>query len=192
MCPSLLQLTPINLYLKSLSLFIRNPMSYIDNNLLTDEHVAYRTHLHWIIFMRPIFWLLLTVGIYYLYFTYVPPSTPHYYQWVIAIPLLIALFEAIPKLVLFYTSEFGVTNKRVIIKTGFIQVNSSENFLQKVENIQVQQSILGRILGYGTIIIIGTGGTQEPFDLIQDPLMFRRQVQEQVGALYKAPNAPGD
>ena len=168
-------------------------MSYIDNNLLTDEHVVYRTHLHWIIFARPIFWLLLAFLLYYLYFTYMPYSTPNYYQLVIAIPLLIAIFEAIPKLVLYNTSEFGVTDKRVIVKTGFIRINSSENFLQKVENIQVHQSIWGRILGYGTIIIIGTGGTQESFYLIHDPLMFRRQVQEQVGVLYKAPaNVPSD
>jgi uncharacterized membrane protein YdbT with pleckstrin-like domain len=172
-------------------------MSYIDNNLLTDEHVVYRTHLHWIIFARPILWLLLAFLLYYLYLTYtpyltyMPYLTPNYYQLVIAIPLLIAIFEAIPKLVLYNTSEFGVTDKRVIVKTGFIRVNSSENFLQKVENIQVHQSIWGRILGYGTIIIIGTGGTQEPFYLIHDPLMFRKQVQEQVGVLYKAPaNVP--
>ena len=158
-------------------------MSYIDNNLLTDEHVVYRTHLHWIIFAKPIFWLLLAFLLYYLYFTYMPYSTPKYYQLFIAIPLLIAIFEAIPKLVLYKTSEFGVTDKRVIVKTGFIRVNSSENFLQKVENIQAHQSILGRILGYGTINIIGTGGTRESFKLIQNPLMFRRQVQEQVEIL---------
>ena len=166
-------------------------MSYIDNNLLTDEHVVYRTHLHWIIFVRPIFWSLLAFFLYYLYFTNMPNSTQSYYQLVIAIPLLIVIFEAIQKLVLYHSSEFGVTNKRVIVKTGFIRVSSSENFLQKVENIQVHQSIWGRILGYGTIIIIGTGGTQESFYLIHDPLMFRRQVQEQVELIYKAPaNVP--
>ena len=162
-------------------------MSYIDNNLLTDEHVVYRTHLHWIIFAKPILWLLLAFLLYYLYFTYIPNSTPNYYALITAIPLLIAIFEFIPKLVRYKTSEFGVTDKRVIVKTGFIRVNSSENFLQKVENIQVHQSIWGRIFRYGTIIIIGTGGTQEPFYLIHEPLIFRRQVQEQVGALYKPP-----
>lgn len=168
-------------------------MSYIDNNLLTDEHVVYRTHLHWIIFSRSILWLLLAFVLYFLYVTYMPLSTQKYSQFVIAIPLIIAILEAIPKLVLYNTSEFGVTDKRVIVKTGFIRVNSSENFLQKVENIQVNQSIGGRILGYGTIIIIGTGGTQEPFHLIHDPLMFRKQVQEQVGVLLKAnANASSD
>lgn len=162
-------------------------MSYIDNNLLTDEHIVYRAHLHWIIFARPIFWVLVTMLLYYLYCNYMPATTPEYYQLVIAVPLLIAVFEAIAKLVLYHTSQYGVTNKRVIVKTGFIRVNSSENFLQKVENIQVDQSIWGRILGYGTIVIIGTGGTREPFYLIHDPLMFRRQVQEQVSILYETP-----
>lgn len=177
--------------LKKATHLLRTSMSYIDNNLLTDEHVVYRGHLHWIIFARPGFWLLATFVLYYLYVTYMPHSTSNYYQLIIAIPLLIAIIEFIPKIVLYKTSEFGVTNKRVIVKTGFIRVNSSENFLQKVENIQVNQSIWGRILGFGTIVIIGTGGTQEPFYLIHDPLMFRKQVQEQVSILYKTPdNAP--
>ena len=163
-------------------------MSYIDNNLLTDERVVYRAHLHWIIFARPIFWLLLTGVLYYLYVTYIPHSTSNYYQLIIAIPLFIAIIDFIPKFVRYITSEYGVTNKRVIVKTGFIRVNSSDNFLQKVENIQVNQSIWGRILGYGTIVIIGTGGTQEPFCLIHNPLMFRKQVQEQVSILYDAPD----
>ena len=75
------------------------------------------------------------------------------------------------------TSEFAVTNKRVIIKVGLIRRHTLELLLGKVESIGVDQSILGRIVGYGSIVVIGTGGTKEPFKNIAEPLEFRKQVQ---------------
>jgi uncharacterized membrane protein YdbT with pleckstrin-like domain len=72
-----------------------------------------------------------------------------------------------------------VTTKRVIIKVGLVRRRSVELLLRQVEAIRVEQGILGRILGYGTIIVGGTGGTAEPFSEIAAPLEFRRQVQMQ-------------
>ncbi|HMK14581.1 MAG TPA: PH domain-containing protein [Burkholderiales bacterium] len=77
------------------------------------------------------------------------------------------------------TSEFGVTNKRVIIKIGLIQRHTLELLLTQVETIGVDQGIMGRILGYGKIVVVGTGGTNEPFSRIARPLEFRRQVEIQ-------------
>ena len=76
------------------------------------------------------------------------------------------------------TSEFVITNKRIIIKTGFISRKTLEMNLNKIESVNVDQGILGRILGYGTITIIGTGGTRESFHDISSPLLFRRKFQE--------------
>ena len=75
------------------------------------------------------------------------------------------------------TSEFAVTNRRVIIKTGFISRHTLELNLIKVESVAVEQSLFGRMFNSGTITIIGTGGTRESFSRIQDPLGFRRAVQ---------------
>jgi len=75
------------------------------------------------------------------------------------------------------TSEFAVTSKRVLIKVGFIRRHSLELLLHKVEGIGVDQGIVGRLLGYGMITVSGTGGTVEPFQTIENPLEFRRQVQ---------------
>jgi len=80
------------------------------------------------------------------------------------------------------SSEFAVTNKRVLIKVGFIRRHSLELLLQKVEGIGVDQGILGRVFDYGTIIVTGTGGTKEPFKNIAAPLEFRKQVQSRVTA----------
>jgi uncharacterized membrane protein YdbT with pleckstrin-like domain len=75
-------------------------------------------------------------------------------------------------------SEFGITNKRLIIKTGIFSRKTLELNLSKIESVNVNQSILGRILGYGSIGVIGTGGTKEYFISIKNPLEFRRKFQE--------------
>ena len=95
-------------------------------------------------------------------------------------------FQAYLRYITYSTSEFGVTNKRVLVKVGFIKRHSLETLLTKVEGISVDQGILGRILGYGSIVITGTGGTKEPFHKINAPFEFRKQVQEQIATVQEA------
>lgn len=76
------------------------------------------------------------------------------------------------------TDEFAITNKRVIIKTGLISRKTFEMNHSKIESVNVDQGILGRILDYGTIRIIGSGGTRESFPQISHPLVFRKKFQE--------------
>ena len=78
------------------------------------------------------------------------------------------------------TTEFAVTNKRVIVKTGWVRRETLELNLSRVESVSVDQSLMGRLFGYGAITIIGTGGTREPFHGIAHPLEFRKAVQEQL------------
>lgn len=78
------------------------------------------------------------------------------------------------------TTEFAVTNKRVIVKTGWVRRKTVELNLSRVESVSVDQSLMGRLFGYGAITIIGTGGTREPFPGIAHPLEFRKAVQEQL------------
>lgn len=78
------------------------------------------------------------------------------------------------------TSEFGVTNKRVIFKVGFIRIHALELFYKHVESVSVKQNELGRVLGFGTVTIRGTGGVRQVFDNIASPLKFRKQVHEQI------------
>lgn len=73
-----------------------------------------------------------------------------------------------------YTDEFVITNRRVIIKKGWIARYTLEMNLHKIETVNVVQSILGRILGYGSITVIGTGGTKEHFHGIKNPIEFRK------------------
>src|ERR1700723_3432889 len=81
-------------------------------------------------------------------------------------------------------TEMAVTNRRVVIKTGLVSRKTIEMLLNKVESIEVSETTFGRMLGYGAIAGIGTGGTTEPFRQMSHPLEFRSQVQQQIEKLH--------
>ena len=99
-------------------------------------------------------------------------------HWIIFISLKSFLTLFISPLIENWTSEYAITNKRVIIKLGLISRKTLEVNLSKIESVNVDQSIFGRILGYGAITIIGTGGTRETFSDLANPIQFRRVFQE--------------
>lgn len=146
-------------------------MGYVDDHLLNGETVGYRAHQHWIIFFWPVFLLIVGTALLFLL-----PD-----QLIVGFAVLgLALIWSIFPLIKYSTSEYAVTNKRVIVKLGLVQRDSSETLLSKVEAIAVDQTIPGRMLGFGTITITGTGGTKESFPRISSPMEFRRQVQAQI------------
>jgi uncharacterized membrane protein YdbT with pleckstrin-like domain len=100
------------------------------------------------------------------------------YHWIIFCNLRAVLTLFIAPLIDKYTDEFAITNKRVIIKTGLISRKTFEMNHTKIESVNVDQGILGRMLGYGTIRIVGSGGTKEVFPKILNPLEFRKKFQE--------------
>jgi uncharacterized membrane protein YdbT with pleckstrin-like domain len=146
-------------------------MSYIDKNLLGGESIIYRTRLHWKVYLLPLFVVLVV---------FVPLAV-----WALATdrkPLALIPFSA--ALVLLtgahlyrVSSQFAVTNKRVIVKVGMLSTRSIELLLPKIEALAVSQSLMGRMLGYGEIVVTGSGGTRETFSSIQSPLKFRQAVQ---------------
>lgn len=153
-------------------------MSYVDEKLLAGEKVVYKAYVHWIVYGA-------AIGI-----------------LVFAVVMLIAgagrvglagmLLAGLVGLVAFVQavgSDFVVTNKRVLIKVGLLYRRSVEILLTKVEGIGVEQHLGGRILGYGTIVVSGTGGTQERFANIAAPFEFRKRVQEQAALAQESGTA---
>jgi uncharacterized membrane protein YdbT with pleckstrin-like domain len=100
------------------------------------------------------------------------------YHWVIFFTLKSLFTLTIAPMLQRALSEFVITNRRIIIKTGFIARNTFEMNLSKIESVNVDQTVAGRILNYGSITIIGTGGTRETFHNISKPLSFRKAFQE--------------
>ena len=153
-------------------------MSYLDDHLLTGERIVYRAKLHWTIFLTSIIVVLLGIGLGIL-LQLVEPAYAYAGAALAGVGLLLAIGPAIR----YISSEFAVTDKRVLGKVGFIERESDETLLSKIEAIAVDQGVIGRILGFGTVMITGTGGTQESFPRISEPLEFRRQIQSQIIAL---------
>jgi uncharacterized membrane protein YdbT with pleckstrin-like domain len=142
-------------------------MGYVESNLLPNEQITYRAKLHWIIYALPAIVLVIAflVGL-------------GGGGWIAGVAMsVIAFVLFLPPWIRSASSEFAITDKRVLIKVGLIRRHSLELLLQKVEGIGVDQGILGRVLGYGTITVSGVGGTKEAFRMISNPLEFRRQVQ---------------
>jgi uncharacterized membrane protein YdbT with pleckstrin-like domain len=167
-------------------------MGYIEEQLVIGEKVTYRAHLHWKIFLLPAVLAALAVlaGLGILVFQRQPEGSqpigaqtggPSGAIWlVVAILGLMAAIAYTRAHILYTTSEFAVTNRRVIMKEGWVRRRTVETMLSKVEAIGVDQTVLGRIFGVGTLTITGTGGTKEAFARIANPLEFRKRVQGQV------------
>lgn len=146
-------------------------MSYIDGNLLDGEHVVFRTRLHWKLLVAPVLLLLVTLAA--LVWLYLQAT---WTNWILLAPgfgLLVLLAAVVKR----QSSDFAVTNKRVMMKTGVFNTRSVELLLAKIEAIAVNQTLGGRLFGYGDIFVTGSGGTEESFANIQAPLEFRRAVQ---------------
>jgi len=146
-------------------------VSYIDETLLPDEHVVYRTALHWIIFARAVLVLIAGVAVLIAF----PQAS-----LAGAAVLLAGALMLISPLIAYQTTELGVTNKRMIVKVGFIRRRTLELLLRQVEALSVDQTLGGRMLGYGSITLTGTGGVREIFHRVREPLELRRRIQGQV------------
>lgn len=166
-------------------------MGYADNNLITGEVITYRSRLHWILFLKP---ALICFGVSAVTGVLLYKTDAHnMMSGGTAVLILVAavILSAIPLLRTILScksAEFSVTNKRVILKVGFIQSRTAEMFLNKIERVDVVQTIVGRVLGYGDIVIRGTGGSLEPFRDVADPLRFRTQIQEQISKTFETPS----
>jgi uncharacterized membrane protein YdbT with pleckstrin-like domain len=75
-----------------------------------------------------------------------------------------------------FGTEIAVTDRRVIYKTGLIRRHTTEINMDKIESVDVDQSVLGRMFGYGTVTIRGTGEAVEPLRDIADPIAFRNAI----------------
>jgi len=153
-------------------------MSYIDKNLISGEKIVYRTGLHWSVLLGPVILaaIIAAGGVVCL----LQRDTNFLYAG--AVLLVVAFVIVVAAMVKRSAVEMAVTNRRVIIKTGLASRRSLEIMLAKVESIGVAEPTMGRILGYGTPTIHGTGGTPEPFSRIAHPSEFRREVQQQIDA----------
>jgi uncharacterized membrane protein YdbT with pleckstrin-like domain len=165
-------------------------MSYVESNLVAGETVIYETRLHWIVMLgHMVIGCLLGVSgalllIYALSHSGIETSTLHIMEGGGVALIVFGVVAILIGMVRRNATEMAVTNRRVVIKTGLASRKTIEMLLNKVESIEVSETAFGRMLGYGTILLIGTGGTTEPFQKVAQPLEFRSQVQQQIEKLH--------
>jgi uncharacterized membrane protein YdbT with pleckstrin-like domain len=170
-------------------------MGYVDRNLVPGETLLYRTRHHWLVLLGPIIGgsSLLVPGVALLAeaiavrdsaglvvgSSTISPKVMAITGAILVVAAIITFAYGVAKR---NATEMAVTNRRVLIKTGMTSRRTLDLMLSRVESIGVEESAAGRMLGYGSVIVRGTGGTPEPFLMIAHPQEFRRAVQEQIGA----------
>jgi uncharacterized membrane protein YdbT with pleckstrin-like domain len=153
-------------------------MGYIDRHLAPDEQVVFRTRLHPVIFAGTAAFAVFVLGVVALIVSRNELAARTVaLLWLAGV--LIAVGSLLPLWVRWRTSEFAVTDRRVLVKVGLLSVHTLELLLPKVEAIGVDQPIAGRLLGYGTLRIVGTGGTVEAFARVAQPQALREAVVRQ-------------
>jgi len=176
---------------------LTNMMSYITKNLVPGETLLFQTRHHWLVLMGPVL-VSLALGL--------PGAAllagalaakngdndvlpdlgsamgSSGMMFLGAILLIVAFIVLAYGLAKRNATEMAVTDRRVLIKTGMASRRTLDLMLSKVESIGLEETLLGRMFGYGSVIVHGTGGTPESFVMIAHPQEFRRSVQEQIGA----------
>jgi uncharacterized membrane protein YdbT with pleckstrin-like domain len=155
-------------------------MTYLEKNLMDDEAMILVTRLHAIVLLVPAMLVSVLAGTMSIF-----DDNPVVYL-VVGVFLLISAVRLLDRLILFLTSEFGVTTKRVLGKTGLVRLKTVDIVLAKVEAIRINQSILGRLFDFGDVFVTGTGGTVEVLSFIPDPVEFSKSIQEQLSLLDRA------
>ena len=164
-------------------------MSYVQDNLAPNEKILLTARCHWVVFLGPV--VSLVMGFVTLIVAMqsgvqhrntqqnVIADSSSTLLCVLAMGFVLAsIFLSIEAIVYISTTEFAITNRRVIAKRGFIRRRALELFLSKVESVRVHQGIIGRILNFGTLTVTGTGGTRESFNAIQNPLAVKRKLDQ--------------
>ncbi len=137
--------------------------SYVEDALIAGETILHQGRVSWWSV-----WHLLAVGL-------------------VLLPVAVGIVFLVWAWIRVKSTELAITDKRVIAKFGFISRSTMEISIQKVESIQVQQSLIGRMLDFGTLIISGTGTSHAPIPSISDPMAFRRAFLEAQEKPLKAP-----
>jgi len=150
-------------------------MKYVRRVLQPGESIVHVTRLHLVTFLPAMLWFAVTLGLLITALSLGGDLRIGGYALAV-FAAMFGLTAAVPALIRRVSTELAVTDRRVIYKSGIFARHTLEMNRSKVESVDVDQSLLGRLLGFGTIIVRGTGGSLEPIRMISDPLTFRSHI----------------
>jgi uncharacterized membrane protein YdbT with pleckstrin-like domain len=151
-------------------------MKYVQRVLQPGESVVYLTSLHWLVYSRAAVLALLAAACLIASGQVNGQAIGLALEMAGGVLALLAALSALRAVSMRATTELAITDRRVIYKTGIFQRHTLEMNRSKIETVGVDQSILGRLLNFGTIIVRGTGGSFEPIPFIGEPLTFRNHI----------------
>lgn len=152
-------------------------MTILEKDLLPDEQIIFLTKKSYIIFFMPVVWVCAAIV-----FLLIPNPIVHI---VAIVPLVIAVITGFNQWLDYISSEFAVTNKRVIMREGFFYRHRNETRLTAIANDSVDQGPLALFLNYGTVFIHSYGGDKDPFDDMHKPNDFHKHLQIQLDKVAK-------
>jgi uncharacterized membrane protein YdbT with pleckstrin-like domain len=164
-------------------------MGRLDDVLNPDEKLLFRTRLHWLA-CAPSALATALIGVLVLVALALfarAPAADLFAQAPAAASILAAgllLVVAVPLLLVRFlvaTHAYGVTDRRVIARVGWLSVRTADLSVAKVESLVIEQSPAGRVFGYGDVKVVGTGGSAESFRGVRDPIGFRKAVNAASG-----------
>lgn len=162
-------------------------MSYLTNSLSEGEKIEHEFEQHWVLWLQVyavmVFSVLAAVATYW--FGKEFGIQTHVYKIATLVVFVAGLMVAYILHVILNARDHGVTNKRVVFKEGFISLTTEEINLEALETVEIKQSIMGRILGYGNIEVTGRGSSVAVFKALKKPLNVKRSI-ENVASRAKA------
>ena len=157
-------------------------MSYVDKLLMKDEKILHATKPHWIVYQQAFIWLLAMLVLLVfgpsLHMNLTLFNHP-LYKTAAFIALIFTLIYAVPAYLKINFTEVALTNRRLIVKTGFFDTNSVEILLPKIESVQISKTLSGKIFDFGSVIVNGVGGSKDMLLNMPHPEQLRNMIQQE-------------
>jgi hypothetical protein len=151
-------------------------MSYIQQSLGDGETIIARAHFHKLYFAAA--WLALLIPLVLLLAALAQAQTqPDPYSVAAGLLFVLGLIIFLRMMIRQWSTEIGITSHRFVERYGLLSMRTNEIALPNIEGVRVHQSVLGRLFGYGTVRIEGTGVDSVTTPAIADPVGFVRAIQ---------------
>ena len=148
-------------------------MGYIEKNLMDGEQIVYEARQHWMIYWKPFLLLLIGIGLFAI------PTSDMALIMQICMSLVLLVVAGIWAVNIYGGRKYILTNRRLILKRGLVRHESTDLVLRRCEGVSIAQSIMGRLLGYGTVTV-STGEVANQFQLIEHPVEFATHINQQI------------
>jgi uncharacterized membrane protein YdbT with pleckstrin-like domain len=146
-------------------------MKYVEEVLQPGETVLFVSTIHWLVYWPALLLIVAAIAT-----DLLAASGHEFVRWISLLCLATGLLSGARAWFKRWTTEIAVTDRRIIYKRGFIRRHTIEMNMDKVESVDVNQSLLGRIFGYGDVLVRGTGVGFEPLQMIESPIELRNAV----------------